>query len=90
MNLIQRIFVVDPGRRIRIPEIKKHPWYVKNLPEDLKDDIPRTPSQPEPHQSVEEIQRIVCEARVGAPTAKPKNDLERELLDEMSEDTYAI
>eukprot|EP00803_Ostreobium_quekettii_P011583 evm.model.scf_1644.1 EVM.evm.TU.scf_1644.1 scf_1644:9342-18122(-) len=86
MNLIQRIFVADPGRRIRIPEIKKHPWYVKNLPEDLKDDMPRASPQPEPHQSVEEIQHIVSEARVSTQSAKPKNDLEQELLDEMNED----
>eukprot|EP00803_Ostreobium_quekettii_P000571 evm.model.scf_1515EXC.4 EVM.evm.TU.scf_1515EXC.4 scf_1515EXC:30903-34959(+) len=90
MNLIQRIFVADPGRRIRIPEIKKHPWYVKNLPEDLKEDVARTSPQPEPHQSVEDIQRIVSEARVKATTTAPKNDLEQELLDEMNEDAYNI
>lgn len=83
MNLIQRIFVADPSRRIRIPDIKKHPWYVKNLPPEFKDDAITAPLGPEPHQSVDEIQRIVREARVKESSAKSGiKDLEDELLEE--------
>lgn len=31
-DLISRIFVVDPLRRITIPEIRNHPWFNQNLP----------------------------------------------------------
>ncbi|KAL1569657.1 Serine/threonine-protein kinase sapk2 [Salvia divinorum] len=31
-HLLSRIFVADPEKRISIPEIKKHPWFLKNLP----------------------------------------------------------
>jgi len=87
ISLIQRIFVADPTRRIRIPEIKKHPWYVKNLPPALKDDAPQVPLGPEPHQSVEEIQRIVSAARVKVPSSKPRmSDLDAQLDDDLYDD----
>ncbi|KAL7138303.1 hypothetical protein ABFS83_10G153400 [Erythranthe nasuta] len=31
-DLISRILVVDPMKRISIPEIRTHPWFRKNLP----------------------------------------------------------
>ncbi|KAI3444277.1 hypothetical protein Pfo_000942 [Paulownia fortunei] len=31
-DLIQRILVVDPMKRISIPEIRRHPWFQKHLP----------------------------------------------------------
>lgn len=31
-NLISRILVVDPMKRISIPEIRRHPWFQKHLP----------------------------------------------------------
>ncbi|KAJ6671288.1 SERINE/THREONINE KINASE [Salix viminalis] len=34
-HLISRIFVADPAKRITIPEIRNHEWFLKNLPEDL-------------------------------------------------------
>ncbi|GAB2277658.1 Serine/threonine-protein kinase srk2a [Dionaea muscipula] len=34
-NLLSRIFVADPSRRITVAEIKKHPWCLKNLPSEL-------------------------------------------------------
>lgn len=30
-DLLNRIFVIDPRKRITIPEIMKHPWYNKDL-----------------------------------------------------------
>ncbi|KAL1540803.1 Serine/threonine-protein kinase sapk2 [Salvia divinorum] len=30
-HLLSRIFVADPNKRISISEMKKHPWFVKNL-----------------------------------------------------------
>lgn len=31
-DLISRILVVDPIKRISIPEIRRHPWFQKHLP----------------------------------------------------------
>ncbi|XP_042021479.1 serine/threonine-protein kinase SAPK1-like isoform X2 [Salvia splendens] len=36
-HLLSRIFVSDPEKRITIPEIKKHPWFLKNLPIEFID-----------------------------------------------------
>ncbi|KAK2955550.1 putative Serine/threonine protein kinase OSK3 [Blattamonas nauphoetae] len=34
-DLIGRMLTVDPVKRITIPEIRHHPWFLKNLPEYL-------------------------------------------------------
>jgi hypothetical protein len=36
-NLIQQMLNVDPLKRITIPEIKQHPWFVQDLPAYLRD-----------------------------------------------------
>lgn len=36
-DLIRSMLVVDPLRRITIPEIKNHPWFVQDLPAYLRD-----------------------------------------------------
>lgn len=52
-------------QRITIPEIKKHPWYLKNVPKEL-DEGEKTNYEEtgldKPVQSVEEIMRIIQEA----------------------------
>ncbi|EEF49152.1 Serine/threonine-protein kinase SAPK7, putative [Ricinus communis] len=66
-HLLSRIFVANPSRRITLKEIKSHPWFLKNLPKELKEtgqanyyqiDNPSFSAQ-----SVEEIMKIVSEAR---------------------------
>lgn len=63
-HLLYKIFVANPEKRITIPEIKKHPWFLKNLPIDLEEggsshstDVNNT------SQSIGEILSIVQEAR---------------------------
>ncbi|KAL3818928.1 hypothetical protein ACJIZ3_004833 [Penstemon smallii] len=34
-HLLSRIFVSDPEKRITILEIKKHPWFMRNLPNEF-------------------------------------------------------
>lgn len=34
-DLISRIFVSSPQHRITIAEIRRHPWFLKNLPAEL-------------------------------------------------------
>ncbi|XP_077244868.1 serine/threonine-protein kinase SAPK3-like [Tasmannia lanceolata] len=72
-HLLSRIFVANPSKRITIPEIKKLPWFLKNLPRELVegkktnyDDLNRD----HPTQSVEEIMRIIQEARTPAEGSK--------------------
>ncbi len=36
LDLISRIFVPDPAKRITLAQIKEHPWFVKNLPKELQ------------------------------------------------------
>ncbi|KAJ4950811.1 hypothetical protein NE237_027643 [Protea cynaroides] len=65
-HLLSRIFVANPEKRITIPEIKNHPWFLKNLPIELMEreegsmlnnDIYATA------QSTEEVLSIIQEAR---------------------------
>lgn len=79
-QLLSRIFVTNPSRRVTIPEIKKHPWFLKNLPKDLRDAEKTSSKEPVPEnhqqqqqqqqQSVEEIMRIIQEAKIPGEAAK--------------------
>ncbi|CAM8999409.1 unnamed protein product [Rhodiola kirilowii] len=67
-HLLSRIFVADPEKRVTIPEIQKHLWFLKNLPEEftqgaeggLKAQVSDKSYQ---SQSTEDILAIVQEAR---------------------------
>ncbi|KAL6592919.1 hypothetical protein ACP70R_049215 [Stipagrostis hirtigluma subsp. patula] len=68
-QLIARIFVANPVRRITMKEIKSHPWFLKNLPRELTETAQamyyrRNSSAPSySEQTSEEILKIVQEAR---------------------------
>jgi serine/threonine-protein kinase SRK2 len=74
-HLLSRIFVADPDTRITMPEIEKHPWFLKDpLPEfsEGKCDSEKETGVEEEEdkeekcrQSVEEIVKIIEEARKG-------------------------
>uniref|UniRef100_A0A0E0KQT3 non-specific serine/threonine protein kinase n=5 Tax=Oryza TaxID=4527 RepID=A0A0E0KQT3_ORYPU len=76
-QLLSRIFVANPAKRITIREIRNHPWFLKNLPRELteaaqamyykKDNSAPTYSV----QSVEEIMKIVEEARTPPRSSTP-------------------
>ncbi|XP_049386827.1 serine/threonine-protein kinase SAPK1 [Solanum stenotomum] len=64
-HLIARIFVADPEKRITIPEIKMHPWFLKNLPVELMEGGSyQCADVNNPSQSMEEVLAIIQEARV--------------------------
>nr|AEF00939.1 serine/threonine-protein kinase [Oryza sativa Japonica Group] len=68
-DLIARIFVANPATRISIPEIRNHPWFLKNLPADLMDDSKMSSQYEEPEQpmqSMDEIMQILAEATIPA------------------------
>ncbi|XP_050291228.1 serine/threonine-protein kinase SAPK2 [Quercus robur] len=65
-HLLSRIFVANPEKRITIPEIKKHPWLLKNLPVEFMDENEgnwQNDKENDSSQSIEELLSIVQEAR---------------------------
>ncbi|CAN4122313.1 unnamed protein product [Withania somnifera] len=71
-HLLNRIFVADPEKRITIPEIKMHPWFLKNLPVELMEGGSyQCVDVNNPSQSMEEVLAIIQEARV--PLLVPKS-----------------
>ncbi|KAK7373009.1 hypothetical protein VNO80_06403 [Phaseolus coccineus] len=63
-HLLSQIFVASPEKRITIPEIKNHPWFLRNLPIELMESGSwQINDVNNPSQSVEEVLSIVQEAR---------------------------
>ncbi|KAF2316602.1 hypothetical protein GH714_041943 [Hevea brasiliensis] len=90
--LISRIFVADPAKRISIPEIRNHEWFLKNLPADLMDENAMNNQFEEPDQpmqSIDEIMQIISEATIPAAGAHSLNQYltgSLDIDDEMDED----
>lgn len=36
LDLIRQIFVANPGKRVTLKGLKQHPWFLQNLPDELK------------------------------------------------------
>ncbi|XP_059656285.1 serine/threonine-protein kinase SRK2A-like [Cornus florida] len=74
-HLLSRIFVAHPSRRLTIKEIKNHPWFLKNLPRELAETAQAMYYQRNNPsfslQSVDEIMKIVGEARNPPPSSRP-------------------
>ncbi|KAL3621185.1 Serine/threonine-protein kinase srk2e [Castilleja foliolosa] len=91
-HLISRIFVSDPSKRITIPEIKNHDWFLKNLPMDLMGDKMANNQFEEPEQKMQsddEIMQIITEATIPpAGTNSPNQYLtgSLDIDDDMDED----
>ncbi|GMY12648.1 serine/threonine-protein kinase [Fagus crenata] len=73
-HLLSRLFVANPSRRITLKEIKNHPWFLKNLPRELTESSQAIYYQRDNPsfslQSVDEIMKIVGEARNPPPSSK--------------------
>nr|GMD02845.1 serine/threonine-protein kinase SRK2A [Ipomoea batatas] len=73
-HLLSRIFVANPARRITIKDIKSHPWFLKNLPRELTEVAQaayyRRENPTFSLQSVEEIMKIVDEAKTPPPASR--------------------
>ncbi|XP_028116106.1 serine/threonine-protein kinase SAPK3-like [Camellia sinensis] len=72
-HLLSHIFVANPSKRITIPEIKKHPWFMKNMPKELIEGEKtnyEAAGCDQLLQSVEEIMRIIQEAKTPGEGSK--------------------
>ncbi|OMP01608.1 hypothetical protein COLO4_11768 [Corchorus olitorius] len=73
-HLLSRIFVASPSRRISIKDIKSHPWFLKNLPRELTEAAQAVYYRKENPtfslQTVEEIMKIVEEAKAAPPVSR--------------------
>ncbi|KAF6153016.1 hypothetical protein GIB67_021621 [Kingdonia uniflora] len=69
-NLLSRIFVANPSKRITIPEIRNHSWFLKNLPKELVEGEKANYERNQTPQNVEEIMRIIQEARTPVEVSK--------------------
>ncbi|KAH9297706.1 hypothetical protein KI387_029388, partial [Taxus chinensis] len=90
-QLLARIFVANPTKRITIQEIKSHTWFRKNLPRELMEGAEANyqyddPSNPP--QSIEELVKILEEAKTAPPQQKPA-DLFLWEEDDNEEDEFA-
>ncbi len=36
LDLIRQIFVADPAKRVTLKGLRQHPWFLQNLPDELK------------------------------------------------------
>ncbi|MCO5610453.1 hypothetical protein L7F22_064691 [Adiantum nelumboides] len=66
-QLLARIFVTNPAKRITIEEIKRHPWFLKSLPKDFLEGSEKNYNHDDPNEHLqrpEDITRIVNEAKI--------------------------
>ncbi|PIN08278.1 Serine/threonine protein kinase [Handroanthus impetiginosus] len=91
-DLISRIFVADPAKRIIMPEIRNHEWFLRNLPTDLVNENMMDNGFEEPEQPMQsdvEIMQIITEAMIPAAGANSLNQYltgSLEIDDDMDED----
>ncbi|XP_021808189.1 serine/threonine-protein kinase SAPK2-like isoform X2 [Prunus avium] len=85
-HLLSLIFVENPEKRITIPEIESHPWFVKNLPIELMEGVGswQCKDANNPSQSDEEVLSIIQQAR--NPSEEAPNAAGRPLMGSKSMD----
>eukprot|EP00201_Polytomella_parva_P023945 CAMPEP_0175046964 /NCGR_PEP_ID=MMETSP0052_2-20121109/5328_1 /TAXON_ID=51329 ORGANISM="Polytomella parva, Strain SAG 63-3" /NCGR_SAMPLE_ID=MMETSP0052_2 /ASSEMBLY_ACC=CAM_ASM_000194 /LENGTH=141 /DNA_ID=CAMNT_0016310779 /DNA_START=1343 /DNA_END=1768 /DNA_ORIENTATION=- len=67
-DLLARILVADPHRRITVDDIYSHRWFMRGLPPGVREMNDRPQPPPDGLQTVEEIKRLIEESRkVGHP-----------------------
>ncbi|KAL6778758.1 SNRK2B [Auxenochlorella protothecoides x Auxenochlorella symbiontica] len=62
-DIMARILVADPQKRISIQELQDHPWYMKDLPPGVKEMNDNMRMPPAGSQTEEEIRETVAEAQ---------------------------
>lgn len=63
-HLVDSILVPEADRRITIDGIVKHPWYLQNLPDELRDDCRGLPCYRRCTQPKDEIKAVLAQAKL--------------------------
>ncbi|KAK1317201.1 Serine/threonine-protein kinase SRK2E [Acorus calamus] len=71
------------GKRISIPEIRNHEWFLKNLPAGLMEENSQYEEPDQPMQSIDEIMQIITEATIPAAGA---HNLKEYLMSDIDDD----
>jgi len=89
-DLLSRIFVADPAKRITMPEIWSHVWFVSNLPRDLVPASDSAAMEEESSQTIQEIDILLQEARekIVVDTTQEVNMHDEEEEEEEEEDDH--
>ncbi|CAK9173323.1 unnamed protein product [Ilex paraguariensis] len=80
-HLLSHIFVANPSKRITLPEIKKHPWFLKNMPKEQTEGEKTNLDEADGDQSVEEIMQIIQEAKIPGEASKAEGQAASGSLD---------
>jgi len=62
-DMMQKILVAEPEKRITVDGIKRHPWFLKDLPPGVAEMNNHLPNVDADLQPVEDIERIVRECQ---------------------------
>lgn len=74
-DLLSRLLEVDPDKRITVPQVLQHPWFVQDMPEGLADtnsnllQIPLSMQTGSCRQTEEEVAALAAKA---AQTIRPR------------------
>jgi serine/threonine-protein kinase SRK2 len=99
-DLIRRIFVADPKRRITIQQIQQHPWYQQDLPPGLTgfNDIclaqQRASGAPVGSQDEAVIRAVVQEAKTvkfaGSDQPVFHDEIDNDFIDDVMDNEYSL
>jgi len=76
-DLLRRVLVAEPAKRMTVEDIYNHPWYLKHLPPGVREMNDRLGQPPEAMQRREDIAAIVAMARkvdAAGPAYGPETD----------------
>ena len=66
-SLVKALMVVDPKKRMTLAEVKEHPWFVQDMPEELLRMNETLQERPSDLPSAEEIVRIIRAGEINPP-----------------------
>lgn len=88
-HLIKNCIVVNPIKRLTMPEIMKHPWFLAGLPKYLS----VTPQTPGVHTGIESLSYILAppkELRAPPEAVQPIQELVNELSEAIGVDAQTV
>lgn len=82
-DMMHKILVAEPEKRITVEGIKRHPWFLKDLPPGVAEMNNHLPTIDADLQPVEEIERIVRECQTAGSSGQASiHGTEDDMIDE--------